>query len=115
MKLYSIRNTQTGLFFLSHDWRGKLHWSTAPIFWKTPDGVVRTLRRLGSEFDPKHSHYRPARQENWENFRASRLKHIEVIVTDVSIHGEEALPAASFFNKQKLRELAPPIPTGSGG
>lgn len=99
MRLYSIRHTQTGLFFLSHDWRGKLHWSASPIFWKTADGIARTLRRLGSDFAPKSSGYRPARQENWENFDVARLEHIEVIITDVSINGEQSLPAATFVKQ----------------
>lgn len=91
MRLYSIRNTHTGLFFLCTDWRNKLHWSTSPIFWKTIDGVVANLRRIGGERNKRHESI------DATSFDATRLRGIEVIITDVSIHGEKTLAAADFF------------------
>ena len=106
MKLYSIRNTHTGLFWVNSDWRGKQHWNTSPIFWKTADGVARNLQRLGSLYTPRGG-YRPSKLKNWSDFNLERLAHIEVIITDVSILGEKALPAAAFFKtKHAALELA---------
>jgi len=101
MKLYSIRHQQTGLFFLTREagWRAKLVWSSSPVFWKTIDGVVANLRRIGGEINTRH------RPIDATNFDRRRLKHIEVIITSVSIHGEERQPAAAFFKRTRTEQL----------
>jgi hypothetical protein len=96
MKLYSIRHTQTGLFFRCTDGRNTLNWNSSPIFWKTIDGTVANLRRIGGEHHKRH------RAIDSTNFDPKRLSQIEVIVTDVSVHGEKAMPASSFFESAAL-------------
>lgn len=123
MKLYSIRHKLTNKFYNGYgtfSFRGELgnqaRWANTPsVFWKTPDGVLNGLKRLGSQMVKpaarpegmnhheyceylKRVHVIAHRFRCWDNFDIERLSDIEIIVTDVSVRGEAAYSAASFFS-----------------
>lgn len=93
MRLYSIRDKNSGLFFLTREAgpRAKLVWSSSPIFWKTIDGIIANLRRIGGEINTRH------RPVDSSAFDKRKLRHIEVVTTDVSVQGERSMPASAFF------------------
>lgn len=124
MKLYSIRHKLTNKFYNGYGtfyFKGALgnqsKWSNTPcLFWKTPDGVMNGLKRLGSEMvrpspRPKgmsHSEYCnhlksvhviAHRYRCWDNFDIERLSDIEIIVTNVSNLGEESFDATDFITE----------------
>ena len=101
MLLYSIRNTQTGKFFTSTDWNGTEYWATSPAFWKTIDGVVENLKRIGSDY-AKEAYHKTGRKA-WQNFDAARLEHVEVVITDVKVLGETRRPAEDFVTEDVVR------------
>ncbi len=110
MKLYSIRNSFTGKFFRSTFlWnKGRTEtWSDIPRYWLTPQGVIDNLKKIGSEQFPLKSF--TSKKENLElydvvtqcygfkNFNAEKIKHMEVIVTNVEVSGARGFPAEEFI------------------
>lgn len=122
MKLYSIRHKLTGKYYNGHGtfyyskgpYGGQSMWSETPgLFLKTPDGVINNLKRLGCEIvqplpqgDMNYSEWQKANKAKWffwshnkafDNFDPARLSDIEVIVTKVSVLGEEQFDAQDFL------------------
>ena len=98
MKLYSIRHKHSGLFFVCTYAQGQLNWAPSPTFWKTIDGIKRNLERIGSDYSPRPILGGRFHVKSFDNFDPKRLENIEVIITDVSILGEQTLPAADIFD-----------------
>jgi hypothetical protein len=96
VKLYSIRHKISGKWFVSST--GSQVWNaTSPHFWKTIDGVRGNLKKIASD--------KIAREDSrgywylvWGDYDPARLQDIEVIVTNVSILGEESFPASEFVD-----------------
>ena len=126
MKLYSIRHKISGKFYTGDSrwiysetgelW-GDINWSDSPTFYKTIDGVAKALKRIGCELichaprrgklfknrsELKKLYYLVHDFKCFDNFEISKLENIEVIVTNVSVLGEESFPASKFINAEEL-------------
>lgn len=98
MKLYSIRHKISGKFFVSAT--GSQVWNaTSPHFWKTIDGVRGNLKKIASEKAVVCSPNGNFWYLSWVNFDPAKLKDIEVIVTNVSVLGEESFAASDFISE----------------
>jgi hypothetical protein len=122
MKLYSIRHKVTGKFYNADERylrdgqsRGSIVWGSAPIFYRTVDGISKSLRRIGCELVHVESRWGVKGRNRTElkrlyavvhdfkcfdNFEPNHLKDIEVIVTNVSVLGEESYPASDFLKEE---------------
>lgn len=116
MKLYSIRHKVSGKFFHEpQTWRkvGRRDlWCEHPRYWKTIDGVTRNVKKIGSDChvldwrlsksDKEGVYEFWTQSHGFKNFNPDLISEVEVIVTNVSVLGEESFPASSFVQDEAL-------------
>lgn len=110
MRLYLIKRTTDGKFYVNinghysvHTGKSEQHWSDKGRFFRTPDGVAGNLRKLCSE--PYFCTERPKglspritdwSELAWRNFDPEKLAVYEVVMMDVDIISMTATPAIAF-------------------
>lgn len=103
MKLYRIRNKSTGEFlYWKINPRHQGHWGPSGSFWKRIDTVKKHIDHLMHDWNIKtHS---AGIISIWE--RGQYLKEregvFEVVVSDVTVNGEETIPAEKLIEMEAL-------------
>lgn len=105
MRLYRIRNKQTGKFFAywvapwSTRHAGKSCWNDRGTFFRTIDTCAKHIKWTCSDWHPDPSTYRA--KPIVTKYYPKRLKNYEVVVNDVTINGEEIIQAAKLLKRRK--------------
>lgn len=109
MKLFRIRRKSDGHFFMAFDRYdvGVALWGPSGCFFKKIDTIAQHLEWLSCDHDlPCGDKWPwPARRKKRNvviiKRHPSRLKLYEVVINDVTINGEEIIPAHDLMKKRK--------------
>jgi len=108
MKLYRIRRKADDKFFVNWKavwnpkWAGVAYYSDSGVFFKRIDTVTKHLKMMCCDWE-----FRPCKDRLYMRelimgkFHRSRLKNYEIVISDVSINGEEVIQAKDLMREVK--------------
>lgn len=108
MKLYRIRRKDTGEFFsgLVAPWnprhKGKVRWYVKGQFFQRIDTVEKWVQVLAGDFDFTNPHnHCTASKVIVKNVDRRKLENFEIVINDVSLHGEEVIQAIDLVKRKQ--------------
>lgn len=115
MRLYRIRNKQTGKYFctgsqMKGNWCNYT-WTSSGVFYRKIDTIKKHIQNLAwDNYWDKEAYDRDTakgRKKDWnfyyhrESHHPERMALLEVVINDVTINGEEIIQAADLIKGKK--------------
>lgn len=104
MKLYRIKNKQTGKYLAACSLFRKPQWTATGVFFRKIDTIRKHTEAICRDWEMTHYVDKYGRHR-WDIVEKShhpdRMKYLIVVVNDVTINGEEEIPANIIFKKEK--------------
>jgi len=105
MKLYRLKNKQTGKFLAACSQYRKPQWTATGVFFRKIDTIRKHAEAICCDFGVKQEHH--AHGFTWRFFVKSRhperMKDLIVVINDVTLNGEEEIAATKIFKKGKKK------------
>lgn len=109
MKLYRLKNKQTGKYLAACSLFRKPQWTATGVFFRKIDTIKKHAEAICRDWEIEHYTENlmggKYRRQRWrvkeKSHHPSRMKNLMVVVSDVSINGEEEIEATDIFRKSK--------------
>lgn len=104
MKLYRLKNKQTGKYLAACSLFRKPQWTATGVFFRKIDTIKKHAEAICRDWELTH-YVDDYRRHRWtvseKSHHPDRMKILIVVINDVAINGEEEIPANKIFKKEK--------------
>lgn len=111
MKLYRLKNKQTGKFLAACSLFRRPQWTATGVFFRKIDTIRKHAEAICRDWEIHHyteiiqdGRYRRQRWTVKEKaHHPNRMKDLIVVVNDVTFNGEEEIEATKIFKKERKK------------
>lgn len=102
MKLYRLKNKQTGKFLSQCCLYREPQWTATGAFYRNIDTIKKHAEAICRDWEMKR---RENTRSGWviieKSHHPERMKNLIVVINDVTLNGEEEIPATKIFKRRK--------------